>query len=74
MMTLLDKQGKDLKEFQEQDKIMARIEELHSELYDSDHAKTTQTDPEGVPPIMVWEVEAALRKTKNWERSWKRPS
>ena len=62
MITLLDKQGK---EIQEQDKIMERIEEFHSELYESDQAVTIQTDPKEVPPIMAWEVEAALRKMKN---------
>ncbi len=64
MITLLDKQGK---EIQEQDKSMARIEEFYSELYDSDQAVTIQTDPEEVTPIMAWEVEAALRKLKNWK-------
>ncbi len=43
MITLLDKQGK---EIQEQVKIMERIEEFYSELYDSDQAVTIQTDPE----------------------------
>ena len=42
MITLLDKHGK---EIQEQDKIMERIEEFYSELYDSDQAVTIQTDP-----------------------------
>ena len=37
---------------QEQDKIMERLEEFYSELYDSDQAVTIQTDPEEVPPIM----------------------
>ena len=60
MMTLLDKQGK---EIQEQDKIMARI--------DSDQAVTIQTDPEEVPQIMAWEVEAALRKMKNGKEAGK---
>ncbi len=50
MITLLDKQGK---EIQVQDKIMERIEEFYSELYDSDQAVTIQTDPEEVPPIMA---------------------
>ena len=59
MITLLDKQSKYI---QEQDKIMERIEEFYSELYDSDQAVTIQTDPKEVPPIMAWEVEAALRK------------
>ncbi len=34
-------------------------------IYDSDQAATKQTCPEEVPPIMAWEVEAALRKMKN---------
>ena len=58
----------------EQDKIMERIEEFYSELYDSEQAVTIQTDPEEVPPIMAWEVEAALKKMKNGKRSWKRSS
>ena len=62
MITLLDKQGR---EIQEQDKIMERIEEFYSELFDSDQAVTIQTDPKEVPPIMAWEVEAVLRKMKN---------
>ena len=53
MITLLDKHGK---EIQEQDKIMERIEEFYSELYDSDQAVTIQTVPKEVPPIMAWEV------------------
>ena len=40
---------------QEQDKIVTRIEELVQ-------AVTIQTDPEKVPPIMAWDVEAALGK------------
>ena len=42
LITLLDKQ---VKEVQEQDKIMERIEEFYSELYDSNQAVTIQTDP-----------------------------
>ena len=68
MITLLDKQSK---EIQEQGKIMERTEEFYSELYDSDQAVTTQTDPEEVPPIMAWEVEAALRKMKNGKEAGK---
>ena len=68
MVTLQDKQGK---EIQEQDKIMERIEEFYSELYDSDQAVTKQTDPEEVPPIMAREVEAALRKMKNGKKAGK---
>ena len=54
-----------------QDKIMERIEEFYSELYDSDQAVTTQTDPKEVPPITAWEVEAALRKMKNGKEAGK---
>ena len=61
MITLLDKQGK---EIQEKYNIMERIQEFYSELYDSDEAVTIQTDPEEVLPIMAREVEAALRKMK----------
>ena len=68
MITLLDKQGKKIKE---KYKIMERIEEFYSELYDSDQAVTIQTDPKDVPPIMAWEVEAALRKMKNGKEAGK---
>ena len=68
MITLLDKQSKDI---QEQDKIMERIEEFYLELYESDQAVTIQTDPKEVPPIMAWEVEAALRKMKNGKEAGK---
>ena len=68
MITLLDKQGR---EIQEQDKIMERIEEFYSELFDSDQAVTIQTDPKEVPPIMAWEVEAVLRKMKNGKEARK---
>ena len=68
MITLLDKQGK---EIQEQDKSMEGIEEFYSELYDSDQAVTIQTDPEEVPSIMAWEAEAALRKMKNGKEAGK---
>ena len=59
------------KEIQEQDKIMERIEEFYSELYDSDQAVTIQTVPKEVPPIMAWEVEAVLRKMKNGKEAGK---
>ena len=68
MITLLDKQGR---EIQEQDKIMERMEEFYSELFDSDQAVTIQTDPKEVPPIMAWEVEAALRKMNNGKEAGK---
>ena len=34
-------------------------------------AVTIQTDPEEVPPIMAWEVEAALKKMKNGKEAGK---
>ena len=68
MITLLDKHGKEIKE---KDKIRERIEEFYSELYDNDQSVTIQTDPEEVPPIMAWEVEAALRKMKNGKEAGK---
>ena len=68
MMTLLEKHGK---EIQEQDKIMARIEEFYSQLHYRDQTVTIQTDPEEVPQIMAWEVEAALRKMKNGKEAGK---
>ena len=43
----------------------------YSELYDSDQAVTIQTDPEEVPQILAWEVEAALRKMKNGKEAGK---
>ena len=68
MITLLDKQGR---EIQEQDKIMERREEFDSELFDSDQAVTIQADPKEAPPIMAWEVETALRKMKNGKEAGK---
>ena len=68
MITLLDQQGK---EIQEQDKIMERVEDFYSEFYDSDQTIQIQTDREEVPPIMAWEVEAALRKMKNGKEAGK---
>ena len=53
---------------------MERIEELYSELFDSDQAVTIQTDPKEVPTIMACEVEAALRKMKNGKEAGKRSS
>ena len=64
MITLLDKQGK---EIQEKYNIMERIQEFYSELYDSDEAVTIQTDPEEVLPIMA----PALRKIKNGKEAEK---
>ena len=62
LITLLDKDGR---EIEDQDKIMTRIEEFYSELYDSDETTTVNTNPKDVPTITAWEVEAALREMKN---------
>ena len=58
LITLIDKQGR---EIHHQDKIMERIEEFYTELYDSEQSTVIHTDPEEVPEITSWEVEAALR-------------
>ena len=59
MITLLDKQ---VKEIQEQDKIMERIEEFYSELHDSDQAVTIQVK------------EYALRYVKQHENIMRKDS
>ena len=41
-----------------QDKILERIEEFYTELYDSDQTVTIRTDPREVPSVTTWEVEA----------------
>ena len=61
LITLLDNQGRD----QDQDKILERIEEFYTELYDNDQTVTIRTDPREVPSVTTWEVEAALKKMKN---------
>ena len=73
MITLLDKHGK---EIQEQDKIMERMKEFYSELYDSDQAVTIQTDPEEVGPTTNNGMGSGscAEENEKWERSWKRSS
>ena len=51
--------------------LLDKQEEFYSELFESDQAVTIQTDPKEVPPIMAWEVEAALRKMKNGKEAGK---
>ena len=62
LTTLLDKQDRDIRD---QDKIIERIEEFYTELYDSEQNTIIHTDPKEVPHIILWEVEAALRDMKN---------
>ena len=62
LITLLDKQGR---EIHDQDKIIERIEEFNTELYESEHRTIIHTDPKYVPAIKPWEVGAALRDMKN---------
>ena len=59
---LLDKQGR---EIYDQDKILERIEEFYTELYDSEQSTIIHTDPKDVPVTISWEVEAILRDMKN---------
>ena len=49
----------------DQDKIIERIEEFYTEIYDSEQSTLIHTDPREVPQITSWEVEAALRDMKN---------
>ena len=49
----------------DRDKIIERIEELYTELYDSEQSTIIHIDPKDVPEITLWEVEAALRDMKN---------
>ena len=46
---------------------MERIDEFYSELYDSNNTNI----PRKVPPIMAWEVDAALSKMKNGKEAGK---
>ena len=62
LVALLDKQGRQIRD---QDKIIERVEELYTELYDSEKNTLTHTDPNEVPEITSCEVEAALRDMKN---------
>ena len=61
-VTLLDEQGREIRD---QDKIIERIEEFYTELYDSEQNTIIHTDPNEVPEITSWEVETALRDMKN---------
>ena len=67
MITLLDKQGK---EIQEKYNIMERIQELYSELYDSDEAVTIQTDPEETTNNGTGSG-SCVEENEKWERSGK---
>ena len=62
LVTLLDKQGR---EIHDHDKIVERIEEFYTELYDSKQSTIIHTDPKDVPASTSWQVEAALRDIKN---------
>ena len=62
LITILVNEGR---EIQDQDKILERIEEFYTELYDSDQTVTIRTDPIEVPSVTTWEVEAALKKMQN---------
>ena len=62
LVTLLDKQGREIRD---QDKIIKRKEEFYTELYDSEQSAIIHTDPNEVPQVTSWEMEAALRDKKN---------
>jgi len=62
LTTLLDKKSTII---HDQDKIIERIDEFYSELYDSEQSTIIYTVPKEVPEITSWEVEAALRDKKN---------
>ena len=62
LITLLDKQGREIRD---QDKIIERIEEFFTELYDIEQSNIIHTDPKEVPQITSGEVAAALRDKKN---------
>ena len=59
LITLLDKQGR---EIHDHDKIIERIEQFYTELYDS---VIIHTIPKVVQEIPSWEVEGTLRDMKN---------
>ena len=62
LITFLDNQGREIRD---QDKIIERIDEFYTELYDSEQSTIIHTDPKEVPEITSWEVGAALRDMKN---------
>ena len=59
LITLIDKQVR------EKSMIKIRIEEVYTELYDSEQSTIIHTDPKEVPDITSWQVEAALRDMNN---------
>ena len=62
LITLLDKQGR---EIHYQDKMIERKEGFYTKQYNSEQSTITITDPNDIPEITSWEVEAALRDMKN---------
>ena len=57
LITLLDEQGR---EIHDQDKVIVRIEEFYTELYDNEHSSIIHSDQKKVTEITSWEAEAAL--------------
>ena len=62
LITFLDKQ---CREIHEQDRIVERIEEFYTGLYDSEQSTIIYTDPKDVPALTSWEMEKALGDMKN---------
>ena len=61
LITFLNKQGR---EIHDQDKTTERREEFYTELFDRERSTIIHIDPNEVPQIASWEVEAALRDMK----------
>ena len=70
-MILLDKQGKHIEQKDRTTRFHPGMEQLYSLLYDSDRAVTIQRYPKEVPPMMAWEVEAAVRTMKKGKEAGK---
>ena len=71
LITLLDKQGK---EIHDQGKILKRIEEFYTELYGSEPSTIIHTDPKEVAEIASWEMEAAATmRYEEWDSNRRRP-
>ena len=59
LITPLDKQ---VREIHDQDKIIERIEEFYTELYDSEQSTIIHTDLKEVPGVTAWDAEADTQR------------
>ena len=62
LITFLNKEGRGI---HDQNKIIERIEDFYTELYESEQSTLIYTDPKDLPEITSWQMEAALRDMKN---------